>query len=156
MCNAFIKKAAIIVHCVIGVRTVFLLLLVVFCLSTMSEHFWPQRSNVIYAIKCLLGSWHHRRPRTVVQTLQSKHNVQMLPFFSPWKRGVYIQSKSLCFKNLLFKGVKKQINTFFFLNVWSVYSSAWMYQWFYGARTVHEDLHTGMYSYQPDGFYESR
>lgn len=36
MCDAFIEKAAIIVHCVIGIRT-FLLILVgfSFCLSTI-------------------------------------------------------------------------------------------------------------------------
>lgn len=36
-------------------------------------------------------------------------------FFSQRKRGVYIQSKSLCFKNVLFKGVKKKENKSIFL-----------------------------------------
>lgn len=34
--------------------------------TVKDTNMWPLRSNVIYAIKCLLGLWHYRRPRAVV------------------------------------------------------------------------------------------
>lgn len=57
MCNAFIKKAAIIVHCVTGMRASFPHFTGYFFPQHVKDfNKWPPRSDVIYAIKCLLGS----------------------------------------------------------------------------------------------------
>lgn len=102
-------KAAIIVHCV-TVWDVCFSFKGFSSLSTLSWKTFDYWGQMIYAIKCLLGSWHHGRSKTVVQSLQFKHNVQMLPFFSPRKREVFIYRVNLCALKFCFL---KEIKAFF-------------------------------------------